>query len=1084
MRCSKCGSDNREGRKFCAACGAPLVVTCPKCGATNQPDESFCGECGTALGDAAPAAAAAGTAPVTAAAGGERRHLTVLFCDLVGSTEIATRLDPEEWREVVGSYHSAAAEAITRFGGYVAQYLGDGVMAYFGWPEAHENDAERAARAGLAILESISRLNEKPVQAKLAARVGIHSGAVVVGAGVGKEVEVFGDVPNIAARLQAIAEPGTVLITGHMRRLVVGLFEVQAREAQSLKGIDQPIELFQVLRPSGAHARLSPGSELIPFIGREVELRLLLGRWERVRQGAGQVVMVVGEPGIGKSRLIREFHERIAGDQHIWIESAGDQFAQSTPFHAVTEMLRHGIASRHTENAEQLIERLASSLQAAGLKAKQALPLIAPLLNVSVPKNYPPVPTAPEEQRRQLLTSLSRWAIGIAQAQPAILVLEDLQWADASTVELAKLLVEQSASATLMQIYTMRSELDSPWPSRPHYTHLTLERLSDREAHEIVNNVASEKRLSPAMASTVVQRATGVPLFVEELTRDALERGVHSTARDIPATLHDSLIARLDRLGRARELAQIGAVIGREFSYELLRLVANINERELELALDNIVSADLLHIGRSEREKTYIFKHALVQDAAYSTLLRSQRRELHQRIAQILEERPSEIGMSAPELLAHHYTEAALIAQAVRYWRRAGRKAIDRSANVEAITQLRRGLELLRTLPATSERRTEEVRLWVALMNPLIATKGYADSEVEQACSQALELCHEMQDSPELFAVLGTLDSVYINRGRLRIATEVTQRMLSLAERSNDPFLLLWAHYAFGTILTQKGEYVRARDHLERCYELYDRKRAGLYGFVQDPGPTALITLAVVAYKLGYPDLALKRTSEALELAREISQPFTLAWVLCYGGRILMARGDKHAAGTLWEESVALCTKHGLSDLLGEAIMHQGWILLERGSIEEGIDRIRQGTAKSKIKINESFGQGLLALATAMSGQTAEGLRLIRETLRNEVEGETGMRLAWLYQLNAELLVMHGAAKEAEACIRQAIDIARSQYDKAQELRATTLLARLISKEQRRQSRTMLAQVYNGFTEGFDTADLKEAKALLDELAT
>jgi class 3 adenylate cyclase len=321
----------------------------------------------------------------------------VLFCDLVNSTGIATQLDPEEWREVIANYHRAAAQAIERFGGYIAQYLGDGVMAYFGWPEAHENDAERAARAGLAIIESISWLNEKPLHAKLAARVGIHSGAVVVGAGAGKETDVFGDVPSIAERLQAIAEPGTVLITGDTHRLVLGLFEVEARGARPLKGIEQPVQVCQVIQPSATRGRLSASPKLTPFTGREDELRLLVSRWERVRQGRGQVLVVTGEPGIGKSRLIRQFHEQIAGDQHIWIESAGDQFAQSRPFHAVTEMLRQGIASSATDNAEQSIERLAQLLETAGLKAMQALPLIAPLLNLPVPKNYPPVPAGPEE---------------------------------------------------------------------------------------------------------------------------------------------------------------------------------------------------------------------------------------------------------------------------------------------------------------------------------------------------------------------------------------------------------------------------------------------------------------------------------------------------------------------------------------------------------------------------------------------------------------------------------------------------------------------------------------------------------------
>jgi class 3 adenylate cyclase/tetratricopeptide (TPR) repeat protein len=1023
-----------------------------------------------------------------AATAGERRHLTVLFCDLVGSTAIAAQLDPEEWRAVIADYHRAAAQAIERFGGHVAQYLGDGVMAYFGWPEAHENDAERAARAGLAILESISRLNEKPVHTKLAARVGIHSGGVVVGAGVGKEADVFGDVPSIAARLQAIAEPGTVLITGDTHSLVSGLFEIEDRGAQPLKGIEQPVQVCQVIQPSGTRGRLSSGPKLTPFTGREDELRLLLSCWERARQGEGQVVMIVGEPGIGKSRLLRQLRERIGDDQYIWIESAGDQFAQSTPFHPVTEMLRQGMASGRTENAEQSIEPLASLLEEGGLKAKQALPLIAPLLNLPVPNNYPSVPAAPEEQRRQLLASLSRWVIGIAKSRPAIMVLEDLQWADASTLEFAKLLAEQGAGAPLMQIYAARSGFDSPWPARPHHTQLTLDRLSDREAREMVENVASDKGLSPEMVATVVQRATGVPLFVEELTRDSLERGKHSTPREIPTTLHDSLMARLDRLGPASELAQIGAVIGREFSHELLRLVSNVSERELQLALDSLVGADLLHIGRSEPEKSYIFKHALVQDAAYDTLLKSRRRELHQWIAEILEERFPETATTAPELLAHHYTEAGLAAQAVRYWRRAGRRAIERSANVEAISQLRNGLELVTRLPMGSERLMAELRLQMALSTPLIATEGYTAPQVEKASSRALELCQQLGEAPQLFAVLGGLNSIYFNRGELEIALELAKQMLRLAETQRDPGLLLWAHYALGFTFASQGVLRLSRDHLERSIALYDPRKGGTYGFVQDPGPTAMALLALIVYDLGYPDQALERIRRALGLARSLSHPFTLAWVLGFAGELYWRRGNKLAAQELWEEKAALSTQQGFRPMIAEASVFVGFALVEQGRGEDGIAKIHDGLYSSMGVLSmgeEVRGLGLLSLALGKVGQADQGLEKIDEALTLAKQANKFGDFYLLYLIKGQLSLMKNAAglRKAKQCFSSAIEIAREQNAKSDELRATIPLARLLTQQgHRNQARSMLKKIYGWFTEGFDTADLKDAKALLDEL--
>src|SRR5215472_14893237 len=591
MRCSKCGSDNRQGRKFCTSCGTPLVAACPKCGAAIQPDESYCGECGTALGDAAPAAAATDNAPVIASAGGERRHLTVLFCDLVGSTEIAAQLDPEEWRETVAGYQRAAAEAITRFGGHVAKYLGDGVMAFFGYPEAHDNDAERAARAGLAMLDAISKLGDQPGRPKLAARVGIDSGAVVVGAGASKEADVFGEAPNIAARVQATAEPGTVLITDAVHRLVSGLFVVESLGASALKGIERPLQLYKVVRPSGVRGRLEAAAAtrgLTPFVGREDELRSLTTRWERSREGEGQVALIIGEAGIGKSRLLQRFHELIPDAPQAWLEAAAAPFFQHTPFHAITELLRqlvgqaslpanevgqpfqavtltgwkagptNALAASGGEAQLDTNERLAqleSALLLAGLKPAEAILLLAPLLNLPVSAQYPPPPIPPEQQRRRLLALLVEWVLGAARAQPLVIVIEDLHWADASTLELLQLLVEQGQAAHLLLLCTARPEFHPQWPLRAHHTQINLNRLSARNVREMIAQVAARDALVGETVDSVIERTGGVPLFVEELTRAVLESGGAKLAgREIPVTLHDALMARLDRLGPAKEV--------------------------------------------------------------------------------------------------------------------------------------------------------------------------------------------------------------------------------------------------------------------------------------------------------------------------------------------------------------------------------------------------------------------------------------------------------------------------------------------------------------------------------------------------
>jgi class 3 adenylate cyclase len=613
MICADCGLDNRQGRKFCAHCGHALRLLCSSCGAQNEPGEKFCGECGAGLittpSSSAPTSSERSSTPrtiptdtiptdgseATRLTDGERRHLTVLFCDLVGSTEIAARLDPEEWRETVAGYHSAAAEEITRFGGHVAKYLGDGVMALFGYPEAHDNDAERAARAALAILEAIARLEQTSGRPKLSARVGIDSGAVVVGAGAGKEADVFGDAPNIAARVQAAAEPGTVMITEATQRLVSGLFVLEERGAESLKGIERPVKLYRVARSSGVRGRLEAGAAvrgMTSFVGREDELRLLMNRWERVCEGQGQVVTIVGEAGIGKSRLLQRFRAEIGSDPHTWLECATAPFYQNTPFYAVEELLRQSL------HWDQRFAALEASLAAAGTSSGGAAPIIQPAKLPDVPKASS---MTPEQERKRLLGNLVGWTLDATHNQPLVIATEDLHWADPSTLELIQLMVEQGATSRLLLLYTARPEFRAQWPMRAHHTQITLNRLSAQSARAIIAEVMASKALAGETIDAVVERTGGVPLFVEELTRAVLESGTNLVGRAIPATLRDSLMARLDRLGPAKEIAQIGAVIGNEFSHQLLRAVHPIAEADLDGRLRALVDAELIYVRGSLR---------------------------------------------------------------------------------------------------------------------------------------------------------------------------------------------------------------------------------------------------------------------------------------------------------------------------------------------------------------------------------------------------------------------------------------------------------------------------------------------------
>ena len=848
---------------------------------------------------------------------GERRHLTVLFSDLVGSTEISARLDPEEFRELVADYHSAAAEAISAFGGYVAKYLGDGVMAYFGWPEAHDNDAERAARAGLAILEGVAALNNRDANSdgvKLSVRVGIDTGTVVIGKGGGSDSEVFGDTANIAARVQSVADPDAVIVTPAVNRLVAGLFVVEPRGAHQLKGIAEPLNLYRIMRLSSVQNRLAASMVhgLTPFVGRDEETRLLWNCWERASDGQGQVLLISGEAGIGKSRLVRQFRKRLAETPHLWLECAGSPYFQNTPLNPIADMLQQGFAQRGDGSDAAKLTELEKALELAGLKLAEAVPLIAPMLNLPADEKYPPLMLSPEQQRKRLLTTLAGWFFGAGQS--VVMAVEDLHWFDASSLELMQLLIEQAATARVMLVCTARPEFRAPWTPRAHHMHLTLTRLNARDAREMVVNVVAQSVFSGDAIEKLVERTGGVPLFVEELTRAMLEQGDSKlSAREIPATLHDSLMSRLDRLGHAKEVAQIAAVVGREFSYELMLAIASIPEDDLQSALAKLADAELIYVRGIPPEATYSFRHALIQDAAYGALLKSKRKQVHERVARVHEMRSGRTFETQPELLAHHYTEAGLAVLAISYWHKAGQRAAEGSANQEAVAHLSRGLEQLETLPDTPERSELELALQTTLGPVLIATKGYAAPEVGAVYDRALELCQRVENSSQLPIVVFGLFAFYVVRADHEKALTLGKHLLRLAESAQDRALLLQAHNALGLALFFRGDFAAARDHLEKCLALYDLEQHRSLAFSyagQDPGVTSSVFSAWASHTTGYPDQALKRSRDALSLAQLLSHPYSLAYARGIAAAFHQFRKDGEVTQDLANASLSVATEH------------------------------------------------------------------------------------------------------------------------------------------------------------------------------
>ncbi|RWB92807.1 AAA family ATPase [Mesorhizobium sp.] len=1028
----------------------------------------------------------------------ERRQLTVMFVDLVGSTALATRLDPEDLREIIGAYHRCVADTVAHFGGFVAKHMGDGVLVYFGYPQAHENAAEQAVCAGLALVDAVRRL---PEPEPLRVRIGIGTGQVVVGdlitAGEGHERGVVGETPNLAARLQALAEPDAVVIGPQTRQLVGDLFEYRDLGAVEVKGFPEPIHPYQVVRESAVESRFEAlhGTTPTPLVGREEEVDLLQRHWHRAKSGEGRVVLLSGEPGIGKSRLTVTLQERIQNEPHTRLRYFCSPHHQDSALHPTIAQLERAAGLERDDPPERKLDKLAALLAPA---SPEDGALLAELLSLPTEGRFPPLQLTPQRKKEKTFDALLRQLEDLARQGPVLMLFEDVHWIDASSRELLDLVIERVPRLPVLLLLTFRPEFQPPWTGQSHVTVLVLNRLDRREGAALVQRVVGTGDLPSDVVAEIIERTDGVPLFVEELTKAVLESGnartvlsrAAATVLNVPATLHASLMARLDRLGSAaKEVAQVGAVLGRELSYELLAAVAQRNAAELDGALDQLVSAGLVFCRGTRPLATYLFKHALVQDAAYGTLLRAKRQELHKRVADVLEEKWTEITEAQPELLAHHFQEAGDWAGALDHWQKGGGAAVARAATREAVSHFASAIDCSRRLGHVSGGAERMTRLHLSMANALMQAEGYRSERLGKALQDA-RLAAANTASVELQC------DVALSLAPFFYATGRNQDYLTLAEEqlANDADLLptaylsgLWA--TKGIAHFNRGEQPQAAEALRKALDLIDRvdpsRRILFAGADQRVSTQDYLSGSLII--LGFIDAAVEENERLVRNVDQFDKPFDLAWRL-------LAQCDLCALFGQYEELlenatkiVEICERHGYTARRSSAIRWRGHARSHLGELDAGIDDARESMVLWR-------GQGVvfhtpekaceLCDLLLRANRIEDASQMLDDVDTLVFDTDEASYLAECIRLRGQIAAGRDDLMGAAHLFETAIATARRQQARLFELRAATQLAPVLARQRRvHEAATRLRAVVHTFNTRYPIVDLIAAQRALDALS-
>ena len=1025
----------------------------------------------------------------------EFRQITVMFCDLVGSTQLSEKLDPEDLQKIIDSYRRECSTAIRRYGGEVARYLGDGVLAFFGWPYAHEDDAPRAVHAALEIVSVVTKISESVT---LACRVGVCSGPVVVGeirnSTASWSMDAVGETPNIAARLQTLAEPDTVLISESTRRLVSATFDLQGLGPQALKGITEPVRAYRVLAAKSAGSRFEAAhaGTLTPLVGRSSELRLLLDRWEKVKEGDGQVILLSGIPGVGKSRLLHELKSHVEEEPHILLHHQCSPYHNQSAFHPVIEQIEQAAHLIAREADADKITKLQAYLPRSTNSSIEPLLLIANLLSISTENQQHLSELTPQQIKNRTISTLVEMLLAFSVQRPTLCIFEDAHWLDASTLELLELMISRIAHARVLLIVSSRPEFRPTWLAHANVSTHSLTRLSQAEVKTMIRDLLRGGNMPQKLVDQIIEKADGVPLFIEELTSSTLSAPLRETlghteqpaSLRVPETLSDALMERLDRAAPSRRVAQIAAVIGREFSDDLLSAAARIDEEDMQSALSLLEKADIIYrVGISPFVR-FAFKHVLLRDAIYDSLLKSKRQQIHADIAAILVHDFPKLVENQPEVLALHYQEASNHQMAIRYWFESGQRALAHSANVEAIANFRKALQLLNALPETPERIKQEIDIQLALGIPLIAVRGYTAAETREAFSRARTLCLRLGDIPEYFQALFGLWGNHWMCGKNDEALRMADEFLSRSRALSDPVLLMVANRVMGSTLLTLGDFQSSASHFEETIRLSTgREERPLYNlYMVGPRAASLLLLSWDLWILGYPDQALSRVSEALASGKDLGHPYTVAFAHYMTSVVHLLRGDAAHALESAERSFEMSQEQRFSLYAilsrisrGRAIGELGRLGEARVELTQGIDEARRNGVGFMLPMMDSW----LADVHTKTGENEYALSFVERALTNigDVTGRSWE--AELHRQRAQILLALDPSKlrEAESHLQKSIEVARGQSAKSLELRAATNLAELWRAQGRPdEARALLEPICHWFNDGAETADLKQAR--------